>query len=147
MFWQEPWPPLQNYLEGTRNRYFYLKIQNITRTGEWLSSYQESLAKRSQIFCSISFENDSHCFFCKGILSGITFIFSAFYTIFIKWATEPYVRPSVRQFECWCIENTGCETSLCGEFTFTISPLRTKGRLLYLKAQFVPRSKHFSTRL
>ena len=28
-----------------------------------------------------------------------------------------------------------------------INPLKTKRRLLYLKAQFVPRSKHFSSRL
>ena len=28
-----------------------------------------------------------------------------------------------------------------------INPLRTKRRLLYLKTQFVPRSKHFSSRL
>ena len=29
----------------------------------------------------------------------------------------------------------------------TVNPLNTKRRLLYLKAQFVPRSKHFSSRL
>ena len=29
----------------------------------------------------------------------------------------------------------------------TINPLKTKRRLLYLKTQFVPRSKHFSSRL
>ena len=28
-----------------------------------------------------------------------------------------------------------------------INPLKTKRRLLYLKTQFVPRSKHFSSRL
>jgi len=28
-----------------------------------------------------------------------------------------------------------------------INPLKTNGRLLYLKVQFVPRSKHFSSRL
>ena len=28
-----------------------------------------------------------------------------------------------------------------------INPLKTKRRLLYLKTQFVPHSKHFSTRL
>jgi len=28
-----------------------------------------------------------------------------------------------------------------------LKPLKTKGRLLYLKTQFVPRSKHFSSRL
>ena len=28
-----------------------------------------------------------------------------------------------------------------------INPLKTKGRLLYLKTQFVPRSKHFLSRL
>ena len=28
-----------------------------------------------------------------------------------------------------------------------INPLKTKCRLFYLKAQFVPRSKHFSSRL
>ena len=28
-----------------------------------------------------------------------------------------------------------------------IDPLNTKSRLLYLKTQFVPRSKHFSSRL
>ena len=30
---------------------------------------------------------------------------------------------------------------------FIFSPLNTKRRLLYLKIQFVPRSKHFSSRL
>ena len=34
-------------------------------------------------------------------------------------------------------------TSLCLE----INPLKTKRRPLYLKDQFVPRSKHFSSRL
>ena len=29
----------------------------------------------------------------------------------------------------------------------TFNPLKTNGRLLYLKTQFVPRSKHFSSRL
>ena len=29
----------------------------------------------------------------------------------------------------------------------TVKPLKTKRRLLYLKTQFVPRSKHFSSRL
>jgi hypothetical protein len=29
----------------------------------------------------------------------------------------------------------------------SINPLNTKSRLLYLKTQFVPRSKHFSSRL
>ena len=29
----------------------------------------------------------------------------------------------------------------------SLNPLNTKGRLLYLKTQFVPRSKHFSSRL
>ena len=28
-----------------------------------------------------------------------------------------------------------------------VNPLKTKRRLLYLKTQFVPRSKHFSSRL
>jgi len=28
-----------------------------------------------------------------------------------------------------------------------INPLKTKRRLLYLKTQFIPRSKHFSSRL
>ena len=31
--------------------------------------------------------------------------------------------------------------------TDLINLLKTKGRLLYLKAHFVPRSKHFSSRL
>ena len=35
--------------------------------------------------------------------------------------------------------NTLCTTSF--------NPLNTKRRLLYLKTQFVPRSKHFSSRL
>jgi len=30
---------------------------------------------------------------------------------------------------------------------FNISPLKTKRRLLYLKTQSIPRSKHFSSRL
>ena len=32
-------------------------------------------------------------------------------------------------------------------FILYLSPLKTNGRLLYLKTQFVPRSKHFSFRL
>ena len=31
--------------------------------------------------------------------------------------------------------------------TARLNPLKTKRRLLYLKTQFVPRSKHFSSRL
>ena len=33
------------------------------------------------------------------------------------------------------------------KFEQMIDPLKTKRRLLYLKTQFVPRSKHFSSRL
>ena len=32
-------------------------------------------------------------------------------------------------------------------FCVNISPLKTKRRLLYLKTEFLPRSKHFSSRL
>ena len=32
-------------------------------------------------------------------------------------------------------------------WSYCINPLNTKRRLLYLKTQFVPRSKHFSSRL
>ena len=32
-------------------------------------------------------------------------------------------------------------------FDTRFNPLKTKRRLLYLKTQFVPRSKHFSSRL
>jgi hypothetical protein len=42
----------------------------------------------------------------------------------------------------------GCQMAL--KFTayqLHINPLKTKHRLLYLKTQFVPRSKHFSSRL
>ena len=30
---------------------------------------------------------------------------------------------------------------------YSLGPLKTKRKLLYLKTQFVPRSKHFSSRL
>jgi len=33
------------------------------------------------------------------------------------------------------------------EYVPVINPLKMKGRLLYLKTQFVPRCKHFSSRL
>ena len=33
------------------------------------------------------------------------------------------------------------------KYTENINPLKTKRGLLYLKTQFVPRSKHFSSRL
>ena len=42
-------------------------------------------------------------------------------------------------------------SSLLSPFIFrpshNLNPLKTKRRLLYLKTQFVPRSKHFSSRL
>ena len=33
------------------------------------------------------------------------------------------------------------------EWKLNVNPLKTKRRLLYLNTQFVPRSKHFSSRL
>ena len=39
------------------------------------------------------------------------------------------------------------EQRLCRSMCTNINPLKTKRRLLYLKTQFVPRSKHFSSRL
>ena len=41
------------------------------------------------------------------------------------------------------------ETERCAGWSYCviINPLKTKRRLLYLKTQFVPRSKHFSSRL
>ena len=33
------------------------------------------------------------------------------------------------------------------KYTSKLNPLKTKRRLLYLRTQFVPRSKHFSSRL
>ena len=34
-----------------------------------------------------------------------------------------------------------------GSTTLELNPLKTKRRLFYLKTQYVPRSKHFSSRL
>ena len=45
------------------------------------------------------------------------------YTVILKFKIEGAL-------ECW-----------------DVNPLKTKRRLLYLKTQFVPRSKHFSSRL
>ena len=36
---------------------------------------------------------------------------------------------------------------LCSTIILHFNPLKTNGRLLYLKNQVVPRSKHFSSRL
>ena len=42
---------------------------------------------------------------------------------------------------------TVMKSAICLPYGININPLNTKGRLLYLKTQFVPRSKHFSSRL
>ena len=39
------------------------------------------------------------------------------------------------------------DVSLAHKGVWKINPLNTKRRLFYLKTQFVPRSKHFSSRL
>jgi len=38
-------------------------------------------------------------------------------------------------------------TVTSGAYRVNINPLKMKSRILYLKTQFVPRSKHFSSRL
>ena len=43
--------------------------------------------------------------------------------------------------------NTLFNSDWCLPITLMFNPLKTKRRLLYLKTQFVPRSKHFSSRL
>ena len=40
-----------------------------------------------------------------------------------------------------------CMCKVCAECTNDANPLNTKRRLLYFKAQSVPRNKHFSSRL
>ena len=42
----------------------------------------------------------------------------------------------------WKVRNVNTKSGIA-----MFSPLNTKSRLLYLKTQFVPRSKHFSSRL
>ena len=47
-----------------------------------------------------------------------------------------------------CLYSCKNEPELCSRLrTLEINPLNAKRRLLYLKTQFVPRSKHFSSRL
>ena len=43
--------------------------------------------------------------------------------------------------------NTGTVGAVSTDFCAKFNPLKTKCRLLYLNTQFVPRSKHFSSRL
>jgi len=45
------------------------------------------------------------------------------------------------------IQGFACCVFLTPYSYFSFNPLKTKRRLIYLKAQFVPRSKHFSFRL
>jgi hypothetical protein len=57
--------------------------------------------------------------------------------------------PSVHEFSA-IGHKLNCISLLDFKFAFSkwdINPLKTKRRLLYLKTQFVPRSKHFSSRL
>jgi hypothetical protein len=82
-------------------------------------------------------------------------------TIVIRYAAHDYVKqsgqnqPATRQFE----SEQKIPTDLPNLISFTnqklrngnhkrnFNPLKTKRRLLYLKTQFVPRSKHFSSGL
>ena len=48
---------------------------------------------------------------------------------------------------CPSARHKGIWGELKETFTNYINPLNTKRRLLYLKTQFVPRSKHFSSQL
>ena len=74
------------------------------------------------------------------------------------WAPQPVLRLADKQF----VAHTGIRTAdprppnpqssqypVCPTITknFPFNPLNTKRRLFYFKAQFVPRSKHFSSRL
>ena len=61
--------------------------------------------------------------------------------IFLSWLDTCAVVYRLR-FECRAAMLLHCSFRKCA-----INPLNTKRRLLYLKTQFVPRSKHFSSRL
>ena len=54
----------------------------------------------------------------------------------------PYSRHTGYSFQDQIYCHPRCQVVHC-----TFNPLKTKRRLLYLKTQFVPRSKHFSSRL
>jgi hypothetical protein len=57
------------------------------------------------------------------------------------------VTPNSRQIPTLNIDmNLQCHENLTSNYE-GINSLHTKRRLLYLKAQFVPRCKHFSSRL
>jgi hypothetical protein len=45
------------------------------------------------------------------------------------------------------IQGFACYVFLTPYIHFSFNPLKTKRRLIYLKTQFVPRCKHFSSRL
>ena len=68
----------------------------------------------------------------RGIVSDI---------MFVRGATDrPILLRNVREILKFLV-------NMAEEYIFYINPLKTKRRLLYLKTQFVPRSKNVSSRL
>ena len=58
---------------------------------------------------------------------------------------EYMTRKLIDEYELWVLK-LNVKNQIHGHRRH-INPLKTKRRLLYLKTQFVPRSKHFSSRL
>ena len=81
-------------------------------------------------------------------------IAQVFSSLFITFRTaEPYIAADLMQNSgCYTKQPCNCKAAnheyavLCIRI-WTINPLNTKRRLLYLKTQFVPRRKHFSSLL
>ena len=65
------------------------------------------------------------------------------FVTYTGWAVQGSNPDRMKRFFFPQNAHTGCGT----QPAFPINPLNTKRRLLYLKTQFVPRSKHFSSRL
>ena len=82
-----------------------------------------------------------HCNRCK--LHGKTI---PYFFLTLEWCSNFY--PAVlRKWICCLLASLQHESSLNQRFKVFLNRLKTKRRLLYLKTQFVPSSKHFSSGL
>jgi len=72
-------------------------------------------------------------------------------TALLHFISFPPILKFIRQqtLRPWCLSFLSLNQTLYTNHTYLLhlNPLKTKRRLIYLKTQFVPRSKHFSSRL
>ena len=79
---------------------------------------------------------------------ALSLFFRSIFAVLAAYCTWKKERSTVGSVvHTYVMPTAGCKKVQWGFLWKVFNPLKTKRRLLYLKNQFVPRSKHFSSRL